>query len=259
LPQKLIVLLSQILFSLVSSFVEDENGVNMSDGKGFILKVSNLGVKIQNQILLDHINFNVKKGTTLAILGPNGAGKTVLFRTLLNLVPHTGLIEWTEKVKIGYVPQYVTVSDLPLTVKEFLSIGGDINLESALDMVRLKDKSILNKRLGVLSGGQLRRVLIAWALNGNPNVLLLDEPTTGVDMDSEEPIYLLLNEIKKKQKITIFLITHNIHIVQEYADDLLALNKCVTFYGTSEQLGKPDIQRQIYGEPVCVGTIRGET
>ncbi len=105
-------------------------------------------------------------------------------------------------------------------------------------MVRLKDKSILNKRLGVLSGGQLRRVLIAWALNGNPNVLLLDEPTTGVDMDSEEPIYLLLNEIKKKQKITIFLITHNIHIVQEYADDLLALNKCVTFYGPSAAVRK---------------------
>ena len=85
-----------------------------------------------------------------------------------------------------------------------------------------------------------------------------DEPTTGVDMDSEEPIYLMLNEIKKTQKITIFLITHNIHIVQEYADDLLALNKCVTFCGPAEEIAKPDIQRQIYGETVCVETIRGE-
>jgi zinc transport system ATP-binding protein len=109
-----------------------------------------------------------------------------------------------------------------------------------------------------LSGGQLRRVLIAWALNDNPNVLLLDEPTTGVDMDSEEPIYLMLNEIKKNQKITIFLITHNIHIVQEYADALLAINKCVTFCGPAEEIGKPDIQRQIYGETVCVETKRGE-
>jgi ABC-type Mn2+/Zn2+ transport system ATPase subunit len=92
----------------------------------------------------------------------------------------------------------------------------------------------------------------------NPNVLLLDEPTTGVDMDSEEPIYLLLNEIKKTQKITIFLITHNIHIVQEYADDLLALNKCITFCGPSTEIGKPEIQRQIYGETVCVETRRGE-
>ena len=223
------------------------------------MKVSNLRVKLQNQILLDNISFNAAKGTTLAIVGPNGAGKTVLFRTLLNLVPHTGSIEWAEKVKIGYVPQYVTVSDVPMSVKEFLSIGNGVNLENALSMVRLNDTAILNKRLGVLSGGQLRRVLIAWALNDHPKVLFLDEPTTGVDMDSEEPIYLMLNDIKKTEKMTIFLITHNIHIVQEYADDLLALNKCVTFCGPSAEIAKPDIQRQIYGEPVCVETIRGET
>jgi len=231
----------------------------MAESNDDILKVSNLTVKLQNQVLLDNISFNVKKGTTLAILGPNGAGKTVLFRTLLNLVPHTGSIEWAEKVKIGYVPQYVTVSDVPISVKEFLSMGNAVDFENSLSMVKLKDKNILNKRLGVLSGGQLRRILIAWALNDNPNVLFLDEPTSGVDMDSEEPIYLMLNEIKKTQKITIFLITHNIHIVQEYADDLIALNKCVTFCGPSEELAKPDTQRLIYGEPVCVETIRGET
>lgn len=231
----------------------------MAESNDDILKVSNLTVKLQNQVLLDNISFNVKKGTTLAILGPNGAGKTVLFRTLLNLVPHTGSIEWAEKVKIGYVPQYVTVSDVPISVKEFLSMGNAVDFENSLSMVKLKDKNILNKRLGVLSGGQLRRILIAWALNDNPNVLFLDEPTSGVDMDSEEPIYLMLNEIKKTQKITIFLITHNIHIVQEYADDLIALNKCVTFCGPSEELAKLDTQRLIYGEPVCVETIRGET
>lgn len=232
--------------------------VAMVDDNGYILKVSNLGVKLQNQILLDNISFNVKKGTTLALLGPNGAGKTVLFRTLLNRLPYTGTIEWTEKAKIGYVPQYISVSDIPMSVKEFLSIGDGIDFEKALDKVRLADKSILDKRLGVLSGGQLRRVLIAWALNDNPNVLFLDEPTTGVDMDSEEPIYLMLNDIKKTQKITIFLITHNIHIVEEYADNLLALNKCVTFCGPSADIGRPDIQKQIYGEPVCVETVGRE-
>jgi len=231
----------------------------MADDNGDILRVSNLCVKLQNQSLIEHISFNVKKGTTLAVLGPNGAGKTVLFRTLLNRVPHTGTVEWMEKTKIGYVPQYVTVSDVPLTVREFLSIGNGANVENVLNKVRLTDKSIQNKRLCVLSGGQLRRVLIAWALIDNPNVLLLDEPTTGVDMDSEEPIYLLLNEIKKQQKITIFLITHNIHIVQEYTDALLAINKYVTFCGPSADIVRHDIQQQIYGEPVCVETIRGDT
>jgi ABC-type Mn2+/Zn2+ transport system ATPase subunit len=230
----------------------------MVENKEYILKVSNLSVKLQNQTLLDHISFNVEKGKTLAVLGPNGAGKTILLKTLLNLVPHTGSIEWTGKVKIGYVPQYVAVSDIPISVREFFSIGKGIDIENALTKVRLNDRSILNKRLGVLSGGQLRRVLIAWALNDNPNVLLLDEPTTGVDMDSEEPIYLMLNDIKKTQKITILLITHNIHIVQEYADDLIAINKCLTYYGPSEEIAKQNIQRQIYGETVCVETSRGE-
>jgi zinc transport system ATP-binding protein len=232
----------------------------MADDNGYILRVTNLGVRLQNQTLLEHISFDVKKGTTLAILGPNGAGKTVLFRTLLNRVPHTGKIEWTEKTKIGYVPQYVTVSDVPMSVKEFLSIGsGKTNVEELLRLVRLQDKGVTDKRLGVLSGGQLRRVLIAWALKENPNVLLLDEPTTGVDMDSEEPIYLMLNEIKKTNQMTIFLITHDIHIIQEYADDLLAINKCVTFCGSAQEIGKPQTQRMIYGETVCVETRRGET
>jgi zinc transport system ATP-binding protein len=230
----------------------------MAEGNDYILKVSNLSVKLQNQTLLDNISFNVKKGTTLAILGPNGAGKTVLFRTLLNLVPHTGSIEWTQKVKIGYVPQYVTVSDVPMSVREFLSIGNGVNVQEQLRLVKLQDKGVADKRLGVLSGGQLRRVLIAWALKERPSVLLLDEPTTGVDMDSEEPIYLMMNEIKKTSKITIFLITHDIHIIQEYADDLLALNKCVTFCGPSQEIAKPETQRLIYGEPVCVETIKGE-
>ena len=231
----------------------------MAENNDYILKVSNLNVKLQNQILLDNISFNVKKGTTLAILGPNGAGKTVLFRTLLNLVPYTGKIEWAEKVKIGYVPQNVAVSDIPLSVKEFLSMGDKVNVENMLNMVRLNNKDVENKRIGVLSGGQLRRVLIAWALNDKPNVLFLDEPTTGIDMEGEEPIYLMLNDIKKTQTITIFLITHDIHIVQEYADDLLALNKCITFCGKSAEIAKPATQRLIYGEPVCVETLKGET
>ncbi len=231
----------------------------MAQGNDYILKVSNLEVKLQNQTLLEHVSFNVEKGKTLAILGPNGAGKTVLFRTLLGLIPYaSGTFKWSEKVKIGYVPQYVTVSDIPMSVEEFLSIGQGMGVKEALTLVKLQDKSVEHKRLGVLSGGQLRRVLIAAALRENPDVLFLDEPTTGVDMDSEEPIYLMLNEIKKNQKITIFLITHDIHIIQEYADDLLALNKCVTFCGPAIEIAKPETQHAIYGETVCVETKRGE-
>lgn len=229
----------------------------MAKKEDFLLKVENLNVILQNQTVLSRISFNVKKGSTIAILGPNGAGKSVLLRTLLNRFPYTGKIEWTETPRIGYVPQNVSVTDIPVTVKEFLSMGKKADLDEVLTIVRITDKSILNKRLGVISGGQLRRILIAWALIDEPNVLFLDEPTTGIDMDSEEPIYLMLDELKKTREITIFLITHDIHIVQEYTDNLLAINKCLTFYGPSSEIAKQETQKLIYGEAVCVETIRG--
>ena len=230
----------------------------MSATEDYLLRVSDLDVKLQNQTILNNISFRVKKGTTLAILGPNGAGKTVLFRALLNLLPHSGTVKWAEKVKIGYVPQNVAVNDIPLSVKEFLTIEkSEIDAENALSLVRL-DKSILNKRLGALSGGELRRVLIAWALIDGPNVLFLDEPTNGIDVGSEEPIFLMLSDIKKKRNMTILLITHDIHTVKEYSEYLLALNKCVTFFGKSEEIENLETQRAIYGEAICIRTLDAE-
>jgi len=226
----------------------------MESRNDYILKVSNLSLELQNQTILDNISFKLKKGTTLAIVGPNGAGKTMLFRALLNLVPYSGKIEWANKVKIGYVPQNLSVSDIPISVKEFLSFKNSSDIENSLSSVGLDSKNILNKSLNVLSGGQRQRVLIAWAIIDKPNVLLFDEPTTGVDLDSEEAIYEMLNKLKEENKITILLISHDMHIIRDYSDYMLALNKCITFFGESKEIMNPDLQRIIYGEAVCIAT-----
>ena len=218
----------------------------------YILQVSNLTVELPNQTILDNVSFNLKKGTTLAIVGPNGAGKTMLFRALLNLIPFKGKITWAPNVKIGYVPQYLSAGDIPISVEEFLAFKTRPDAESALSSVGLKSEEVLHKRLGALSGGQLRRVLIAWATIDKPNVLLFDEPTTGVDLDSEEAIYKMLNELEEKYKITMLLISHDLHIVRDYSDYMLALNKCVTFFGESERIMDLELQQMIYGEPVCM-------
>ena len=224
----------------------------MGEADEYILKVSNLKVELQNQIILENVNFKIKKGTTLAIVGPNGAGKTVFFKTLLNLLPYSGKIEWAKQVKIGYVPQNVTVKDIPISVREFLSYRNGSDVEGALNAVRLGDKNVADKSLGVLSGGQLRRVLIAWAIIDKPNVLLFDEPTVGVDIGGEESIFVMLNELKKKTDITMLLITHDVHLVKEYTDKLLGLNKCMTFFGDAQQIAEPSLQQKIYGETVCL-------
>ena len=231
---------------------ENQKASFMENSENYILTVTDLKVEIQNQTILEHVSFKIKRGTTLAIVGPNGAGKTVFFRTLLNLVPYTGKIVWEEKVKIGYVPQNISVKDIPISVREFLSYKDLSDVKEALLAVKLDDPDIPNKTLAVLSGGQMRRVLIAWALLDKPNVLLFDEPTVGVDVGGEESVFFMLNELKRKRNITMLLITHDIHLVKEYTDQLLGLNKCMTYFGDSGQIAEPSIQQKIYGETVCL-------
>ena len=220
----------------------------------YILEVSNLNVKIQDETLLKDLTFKVKRGTTLAIVGPNGAGKSTLFRALLNLVPYTGEIKWAEGVKIGYVPQKLSAGDVPISVREFLSFKKVKNviqecqdMEKCLRAVGLEDKSILDRVLGILSGGQLQRVLIAWAIIDGPNVLLFDEPTTGVDLDSEEAIYEMLNRLEHEHGITVLLISHDVHVIRDYSEHMLALNRSMICYAESEEITKPSVLHAIYG------------
>jgi len=212
-----------------------------------ILSVSNLSVTFQKQAILSNINFAIKKGVTLAIIGPNGAGKSVLLRALLNLVPYSGEIKWGEKVKIGFVPQIVAFRDIPISVNEFLAIKRGATPPEALRAVGL-DEGILKKSLGVLSGGQLRRVLIAWAIKDRPSVLLFDEPTTGVDIDSEEAIYDMLRQLTHLDDITLILISHNRHIVRDYSDYVLAIDGCVQFFGESKEVMNPELADKLYRE-----------
>ncbi|MDX1813331.1 MAG: ATP-binding cassette domain-containing protein [Candidatus Bathyarchaeia archaeon] len=224
-----------------------------SNNGNYILNVSNLTVRISNQEIIDNLNFKIKRGITLAIVGPNGAGKTTLFRALLNLVPYSGKIEWTRKVKIGYVPQILSVRDIPISVKEFLSFKNESaqDIKAVLAAVGLNSGEVIDKNLATLSGGQMRRVLIAWAIVDKPDALLFDEPTSGVDLDSEEAIYGMLRSLTAKNEITLLLISHDLHIVREYSDYALALNKCLVFFGESKEVMNPATQKLIYGEPIC--------
>src|SRR6266571_1778492 len=220
--------------------------VAASESSGDVLRVEHLGVRLDHVPILEDVSFRVRKGTTLAIVGPNGAGKTTLFRVLIGLVPHSGTVEWSGAVRVGYVPQHFVVMDVPVTVRDFLGFKGTAGFEDALASVGLAS-GILEKRLDVLSGGEMQRVLIAWAVLDRPNVLLFDEPTATVDIGSEDMLYEALNRLEKESNITVLLITHDIHIASQYSDAVLALNRTVRFFGAPARLSAPDLLKEIFG------------
>lgn len=229
-----------------------------------ILSVKNLRVKLDRHLILKDVNFTVQPDEILAVIGPNGAGKTVLFRTLLKLIPYQGEINWKPGIKIGYVPQKLSISsDLPLTVLEFFNLKEKniSEIKSALSAVGFsKDKPhpghlfdhVLNQKIGVLSSGELQRVLIAWALLGHPQVLLFDEPTSGVDVSAEETIYFLLHKLQKESHIAVMLISHELEIVSRYADNILCLNKKTVCFGSPQTTLNPQNLEKIFGPEIGI-------
>lgn len=213
-----------------------------------MLSVTDLTVRVKNAIILDRLNFLIRKGVILAIVGPNGAGKTTLFKVLMDLIPYSGTIHWKKGVRMGYVPQGLVVTDIPVTVEEFLRFKCNSDLTDCLSTVGLKT-DILSSQLGNLSGGQLQRVLLAWSIVDFPDVLLFDEPTTGVDVGAEEPIYEKVRELKETLGITVLLITHNHHVVLHYSDYILAVNRKQVFFGKTSDIPHDRLAELMIGEP----------
>lgn len=220
-----------------------------------ILNVENLGVKFDENEVLKGMSFFVQKGDVLAIIGPNGSGKSVLFRALLNLIPFSGEIKWMKDPKISYVPQKLYIDkELPLSVGEFMRLKSKNQDEiiKALNSVGIADeyhieKHLLGKRLGWLSSGQLQRVLIAWAVINEPDVLLFDEPTAGIDIGGEETVYNLLKKLRDTRNMTILLISHDLNIIYKYANNVICVNKEMICYGAPNEVLDPSALVKLYG------------
>jgi len=218
----------------------------------FILEVKNLNVELEGTKIIQNLSFKIKKGDVLTILGPNGAGKSVLLKTLLGVFPHQGKIEWKKGAKIGYVPQRLPfIKDAPMNVEEFFKLkeAKEKETKKVIDSVGFKE-SFLKKKIGELSSGQFQRILVAWALINNPDILFFDEPTTGIDIGGEETIYALLDKLRKKRNLSILLVTHDLSVVYKFSNHVICLNKCPICQGKPKKVLTSENLNKLYGEEI---------
>lgn len=232
------------------------------------LEVKNLTVTIAGHRILENISFDVPVGSTTAVIGPNGAGKSILVKAIMRLVPKDSgevLIfgtphEHYQKVakSLSYVPQRLELDpNFPLTVRGLFSLksrrllgmsqADQQHMQTLLATVGMGESE--SQRLSALSGGQLQRVLIAYSLMDKPKLILLDEPAAGIDVSGQESIYMLLQRIQKDEHLTMVLISHELDVVMEYADQVLCLNRKLLCAGLPHEALTTEVIHEMYGTP----------
>ena len=233
-------------------------------GHSCCLRVQNLSVKIGADTILKDINLHVHCGEMMAVIGPNVAGKSTLIKTILGQQAYDGVISFSvpgqrnRKAKIGYVPQSpafdpgdsVSVADLFACCMSkrpaFLGLSKSMRLKIQECLERVNGEYLIDKRVGTLSGGELQRVLLALALEPLPNILILDEPLSGVDVEGMETLMEMLDEIRKTYDLSILMITHDFSMLRQYADQVVLMDQHLILQGTPDAVLDSDDFRRVF-------------
>lgn len=222
-----------------------------------LVKIENLSFTIEGKEILDNINLRLVPGKIVTIIGPNGSGKTTLVRSIIGIIkPTSGSIWLNPEIKIGYMPQKLNLNkNLPLNVLDFLKleIGSKIN-KTTLNVViqQLGIKDILSSDLRKISGGEMQRTLLAKALLVEPNLLILDEPISGLDINRQVEFYQLIDKLRLEKNISILIISHDLHTVMRKSDHVICLHHHICCEGAPEFVNK----QQYFGQTFDSETLK---
>lgn len=215
-----------------------------------ILKVENLSLIINNKPILSGINLALSNREILTLIGPNGSGKSSLVRIILGLcAPTNGVAKLKKGIQIGYMPQQVVISDLiPLTVSRFLLLGGNTSQERVREtLAEVGASEIANSQIHSISGGEMQRALLARALLRKPQLLVLDEPVQGVDINGQIALYNLIQEIRDRYGCSILMVSHDLHLVMASTDRVICLNHHICCSGTPDIVTNDPAYNELFG------------
>lgn len=229
-------------------------------------KIRNISVKIGQKQILDKVNIHIHCGHMTVIIGRNGAGKSTLLKAILGEIPHTGEILFKnkdadgKKIKIGYVPQKLNVENSPMTVYDMISSYTSnkpvflFKSKKTYEEIKkhLSDfgaENLIDSKVNRLSGGELQRVLLALATMPYPDLLILDEPVSGIDRNGKEQFYKKIDELKKNHDLAVLMVSHDFEYIKKYADDVIMLD------GKVIEKGKPD---DVFKSKNFIETFGGE-
>ncbi|MDM8566417.1 zinc ABC transporter ATP-binding protein ZnuC [Candidatus Halobeggiatoa sp. HSG11] len=213
-----------------------------------LVQAENISVEFHNYTALKNVSLQVQRGEIVTLIGPNGAGKSTLVRVVLGLSnPQHGQVLRQKNICIGYMPQHLSIDPvLPLTVARFINLSGaKKNIQLILEEVGIV--KLLNRPLQNISGGEMRRVLLARALLRQPDLLVLDEPIQGVDVAGQYELYELIAQIRNQHGCGILMVSHDLHLVMAATDQVICLNRRICCSGHPETVTKHPAYLELFG------------
>ncbi|MBF2759604.1 MAG: metal ABC transporter ATP-binding protein [Ectothiorhodospiraceae bacterium AqS1] len=226
-----------------------------------LVQACRVSVRLGRHDVLEDVDITVKKGEIVTLIGLNGAGKSTLIRVLLGIIrPHSGELRRVPGLRIGYAPQHIQRDPIfPMTVRRFLTLGtrpSRERLESTLHDVGLLESGpsgggILDHALAEISGGEMRRVLLARALLRKPDLLVLDEPLAGVDISSQSRLYRLIAKVRDRHGCGVLLVSHDLHIVMAATDTVVCLNRHICCTGHPQVVTRDPAFVALFGSQIA--------